>query len=593
MAMIRSTLPWKLYIAFLVALLAFTLAVGSWVLSAQRTFHLESIAEELLRSAQLVEGALGTSGDLTPFSVDARTKDWGRRAGTRLTVIASDGRVLGDSTAAPALMENHASRPEVRAALSGGMGRDVRASATSGARTFYVAVPLVQGNEVVGAVRVALPVSAIDAQVAAQRSRLLAGASLFVLVAAVLGFVGAQALGRPFEAIQRGAERFAAGDLSRRLEVRGSRETTALAASLNRMAAELDQRMRTIERQATELEAILSSMSEGVLAVDESGRIISLNAGAARLLEVAPDEARGRPLQEIVRNRQLESLVSGVLATGEAADSDLVLGSTDRERSLQIHCTVLRDSASVAHGAVMVLADLTRLRHLETVRREFVANVSHELKTPVTSIKGFIETLRDGALHDPERAARFLEIVGRQAERLSLIIEDLLMLSRLEHEGLAAELPQRSASVRELLASAAQVCELKAGERDTPIRIQADTDLAVRMNPPLLEQAVVNLIDNAVNHSEPGNAIDVVAERIGSEVAIRVVDRGIGIEPEHLPRIFERFYRVDRARSRKAGGTGLGLAIVKHIAQVHGGAVGVVSEPGKGSTFEIRLPAGD
>ena len=574
--MTSRILPWKLYAVYLVVLAVFTVLVGTWILSAQRAFHRAAVEEELLRSAQLLAGALDGSDALTIENVDPRVKRWGQSAEIRLTVVAPSGVVLGDSLADPAGMENHADRPEIRAALRGEQGSDQRVSATQGVSTLYVAAPLKREGRVIAAARAALPLTRLKQQLAGQRMKLLAGGSVLVGLAAVLGWFVAVALGAPLEDIKRGAERFAAGDLSRRIDAHGTREVTALADSLNRMAMELDGRMKTIERQAAEREAILSSMSEGVIAVDEAGRVISLNDAAARLLSVNAADVLGRPLPEIVRNSALEELVAGVLQTGQAAEGEIVL-QAGSERFLQVHCTVLHDSADRPHGAVAVVADLTRLRHLETVRREFVANVSHELKTPVTSIKGFIETLRDGAFRDPVRAERFLEIIARQSERLSMIIEDLLTLSRLEEEGGEPQIPMRSAGVAELLESAAQVCESKASERSIPVRIACDHGLQLRMNPPLLEQAIVNLVDNAIKNSDPGSPVQVEARVEGSEVLISVSDGGCGIEAEHLGRLFERFYRVDQARSRKAGGTGLGLSIVKHIAQAHGGSVSVTS----------------
>jgi two-component system phosphate regulon sensor histidine kinase PhoR len=238
-----------------------------------------------------------------------------------------------------------------------------------------------------------------------------------------------------------------------------------------------------------------------------------------------------------------------------------------------------------------VLDDVTRLRRLENLRRDFVANVSHELKTPITSIKGFIETLQDGALNNEGDARRFLEIMARQADRLNAIIEDLLHLSRVEEEAAQQDIELKEQPLRESLQAALHGCQHKAGARQIPLKLKCETGLCARINAPLLEQAVVNLLDNAIKYSAPGSPVEVEAGQEKDGIAIRVRDGGCGIAAEHLPRLFERFYRVDKARSRQMGGTGLGLAIVKHIAQAHGGRVAVTSRPGEGSVFSLHLPA--
>jgi two-component system phosphate regulon sensor histidine kinase PhoR len=252
---------------------------------------------------------------------------------------------------------------------------------------------------------------------------------------------------------------------------------------------------------------------------------------------------------------------------------------------------VLRDAGGRESGAVVVLNDVTRLKRLETVRRDFVANVSHELKTPVTAVKAAVETLQGGALHDAAEAARFTEMIVRQADRLGSIIEDLLSLSRIEQEEEGAGLALAREAIGPVLAAAAQACAPSAAARSVGIAVRCPEDLRAAINPQLLENAVVNLIDNAVKHSEPGREVVVEGTAEEGGTVIRVIDRGCGIEPRHLPRLFERFYRVDRARSRRLGGTGLGLAIVKHIVQAHRGEVSVESQLGEGSTFTIRLPA--
>ncbi|NLX97978.1 MAG: PAS domain-containing protein [Rhodopirellula sp.] len=415
-----------------------------------------------------------------------------------------------------------------------------------------------------------------------------------VLVASLAGGVSwfvARRISRPLEEIKRGAELFASGDLTHQLPLPASQEIAALAETMNVMAAELNRRFHALVEQRNEREAILSSMVEGVFAVDLRERLISLNHAGAQLLHARFEDVQGRSLQEVVRNPALQRLVAGVLSTQQSASQEIEIHLCGGEqRILDAQGTVLFDSKDQAIGALVVLHDMTRVRRLENVRRDFVANVSHELKTPVTSIKGFVETLLDGALKDPDDAERFLKIVAAQADRLTAIIEDLLTLSRIEQGAEKTEISLAQGRIQSVLKEAAEVCQLKAAEKEIRLEVSCDPELAAEINAALLEQAVVNLIDNAVKYSPNRGSVLVDAIRTPAEVVIRVRDHGCGISREHVTRIFERFYRVDKARSRKLGGTGLGLAIVKHIAQAHGGRAGVESTLGVGSTFTLHLP---
>jgi two-component system phosphate regulon sensor histidine kinase PhoR len=326
-------------------------------------------------------------------------------------------------------------------------------------------------------------------------------------------------------------------------------------------------------------------MVEGVLAIDAEQRVLRMNQAASELLGVDAARAEGRILPEVVRNTDLQRLLTEVLASRQPAEGDVALRDRD-QRMLYVHGTVLDDVRPGESGALLVLHDVTELRKLERMRRDFVANVSHELKTPVTSIQGFVETLLDGAVNDPQERDRFLRIVAAQTDRLSAIIDDLLTLARVEQ---GAKVVLSPGPVAAVLEAAVTTCKLMAEEMNVSLQWTCPPDLQATMNPSLLEQAVVNLIDNAVKYSAAGQTVRVEAGRADGEVFIRVIDQGCGIGSEHLPRIFERFYRVDKARSRKLGGTGLGLAIVKHIVQLHGGQVTVDSAPGRGSTFTVRI----
>lgn len=395
---------------------------------------------------------------------------------------------------------------------------------------------------------------------------------------------------RPLEAMTTAVSRFAEDQWPGRLSFDGCGEIGDLAQAINRTAERLHKQIGAIRHSHNEQEAMLASMEEGVLAIDMDGRIINLNQTCATLLGAEPDAVRGRIVHEVIRKTDLLSLVERALSGQSPAECDLCTRDAG-ERWLHAHSTTLNDADHRTIGALIVLHDITHLRRLENVRRDFVANVSHELRTPITSIKGFVETLLDDRLEDRETAMRFLRIVLRQVNRLNAIIEDLLILSRIERgaEELTIELGEDS--VREVLLAAIEMWEKQAVDKGIRLELDCASDLKARMNPHLLEQAIVNLIGNAVRYSESGTTVQVVAGQDNHEVVIQVRDEGCGIEAKHLPRLFERFYRVDKARSRELGGTGLGLAIVKHIALAHRGVVTVESTVGRGSTFSLRLPS--
>jgi two-component system phosphate regulon sensor histidine kinase PhoR len=335
-------------------------------------------------------------------------------------------------------------------------------------------------------------------------------------------------------------------------------------------------------------------MMEGVLAVDVRQRIVGLNQAAARLLNIDIEVALRQPLQSVVRNPAIRHFVLRAIDCREPIEDDFDIPGPPK-RTMRAHGTALRDPSGEG-GAVIVLNDVTELERLEIVRQDFVANVSHELKTPIATIKGFVETLLDGAINEPEDNLRFLSIVAKQADRLEAIIEDLLALSRIEQSEDSGALPLEPTRIADLLATACSDCMPRAAEQGIEMNIDCETNLIAEVNAPLMEQAVVNLIENAVKYSGTHQPILICAslKRISSgnkeELTISVADRGCGIHPEHLPRLFERFYRVDKGRSRQAGGTGLGLSIVKHIVQAHGGTISVESQLDEGSLFCLRIP---
>jgi len=577
----------RLFPTYLLITLISLFAVSGYALSSVRQFYFAQKRIDLETRAGLVRGQI--AGLLEESAgLEAACRLLGKTE--HITLIDPAGKVVCDSRRDAARMDNHADRPEFRQALAGRVGSATRFSDFFSENMLHLAMPIKVHGRIAGVVRASVPVTFIDRALHSIQIRIALGGLVIALLAAAISLYITRRITLPLEEIKRGAERFAGGDLGRRVAVPDSAEIGGLAEALNRMAAELNDKIQSATTQRNEKEAILSSMTEGVLAVDAEERIISLNSAAARLMGVHPRKSRGQYVWNVVRNVSLQKFISRTLAGRPMADDDGMILNFGGERFIQARGAMLRGATDRDISALVVLNDVTRLRRLENTRREFVANVSHELKTPITSIKGFVETLLAGAIRDPEKSTRFLEIVVKQTDRLNAIIEDLLSLARIEQESESDQIALEKTRLADVLRNAIQSCDSRAAQQNVAIELICDESLQAKVNPSLLEHAVMNLIDNAAKYSRPESGVEVRAARAGGQVNIRVRDEGCGIGAEHLPRLFERFYRADKARSRELGGTGLGLAIVKHIARAHGGSVSVDSTPGRGSTFTIHLP---
>ena len=586
----RKKLIRQLYPSYLVLVLMALLATGWYATRSMRSFYITQTRLDLLHQAHLLTRPFGAFIDpLRQSALDQRCKEIGRTIPTRLTVILPDGTVVGDSKAKAAEMENHGDRPEVRQALDNTEGSSIRFSGTLGQRMMYVALPIYSGNNIMGVLRVSIAIDAIDGQLRHLQVRIALGGVVIALLASMICLIISRRISQPLEIMRQGASRYARGDLSHRLDLPDTLELAGLADAMNQMAQELERRIQAVVRQRNETQAVLSSMVEGVVALDPQERVIDLNEAAARLLNQPRTHMKGRSIQEIIRNRDLHRLVQITMADGTRNEGDITLYQSGAQ-ILSTCCTPLNDSEGHRIGVLLVLNNVTRLRRLENMRSDFAANVSHEIKTPLTAIQGFVETLHQGHVDDPQEARRFLGIIKKHVSRLTAIIDDLMQLSRLEQDEDTYRLHPEPCAVKNVIQSAAHLCHNQAAEKQIKIVMDAEEQLQATMDADLMEQAVVNLLDNAIKYSPPDSSITVRARRAKSGIVIQVIDGGIGIPHKHLPRLFERFYRVDKARSRAAGGTGLGLAIVKHIIQAHGGRVTVNSIQGSGSTFSLHLP---
>ncbi len=582
-------LVWQLYPSYLLLILLVLIGLGWYVSVALRNFHYEQTAIDLRSRAQLVEQQLGGQYDITQrLRLASLVQRLGESSGTRITVIKKDGTVLADSHEDTRRMENHSQRPEILSAVSGREGMSIRFSNTLGQTLMYVALPVEQDGEIIGSVRTAISVSDIDDTLGVIYRRLLIGGFIIALLAAPISWFLSRRISRPLELMTTAAQRFSQGDLETPLAETGSEETSRLAKALNLMAADLSDMIHREVEQRSEIEAILGCMVEGIIAVDNEERVIRINSAAAGLFGVSHLGETGRPIQELIRHSDLQRFVSRALTLQEPLEEELTLLGSEK-RYLHVQAAPLTGELNDRIGVLIVLHDLTRLRQLESVRRDFVANVSHELKTPITAIRGAVETLLDE--NDVDSAGqRFLQIIFKQSERLNALVEDLLDLSRIEQGVNAGGWELKPDLLLPVLEGAGTACESLIVQHRIKLEIKCPEQLQARMNAALLEQAVINLLSNAVKYSDPGSTVLIEACELEDKVIVKVQDSGCGIAEQHLPRLFERFYRIDLARSRDLGGTGLGLAIVKHVAYAHRGDVNVSSTLGEGSTFSIILP---
>ena len=544
--------------------------------------HLEAeIADELEREARLL--AVFTPADSSKWPEFAALA--GGRLGRRVTLIDPEGHVRGDREFdRPSLshLQNHRDRPEVRAALdsASGVGMNQRLSASTNERQMYVAVR--GGPPGLAVVRVSTTLASVDAQVHAWQRAVAAAGLVMLLAAAVVAWMLAGFLARPLLNITAAARDIATGRAAEFPDL-SVPELANHVDALRAMHHELERRFDDLRREREESRTLLESLSDGVLAADRRGIVVSINAAARRLLGYGPTEPLP-PLAELFHDRQHRALMREIMAGGVVDRRELDFG----DRSVVVSARPFEDG-----GTLLVLNDVTDVRRLETIRRDFVANVSHELKTPLTAIAGYAETLAAETPASSE-TQRFAQVILENAQRMQRLVDDLLDLSRIESGGWQPE--PENVDVEAAAREAWNPFEARASERgvrfETAVKNSAATAL---VDPDALRQIFTNLFDNALRHTQPKGSIRVIAERAppgkdGRCVLIRVADSGSGVPADHLPRIFERFYRVDPGRSRQEGGTGLGLAIVKHLVEAHGGRVEAESELGRGTTILLYFP---
>ncbi len=589
-------LQWVLYPSFLIIIAVSLISVGTYTMISVRNTFLAQIGDSLGMDARLAAELLAVDGAAGGSRMNDIVNTIADSLAVRISVVSLDGRVVADSAHPPGSLVNHSNRPEVASAILTGRGRAIRRSDTDRTEVMYHAVTDSRLRGYV--VRAARPVDDAARTLGDLAVKMLIGGLLAAVLAALVSWLASRRLARPVEKMASEVDRQAGGVLADRIEEPDVEEYSKLAAAMNALSETLQARLAASTIQQRELELTLSSMNEAVLLLDSADRIRLINSAGAKLLKIDRDAAVGRAIGDVLSSGALRGFVSRAFDSREPCEQDIPVEG-DKPGFVHAFKTVILDGDGNFSATLLVLHDITRLKRLEDIRRDFVANVSHELKTPITSIKGFVETLRSDASHDQATVDRFLEIIARHTDRLNSIIEDLLTLSRIEQAESAGErsreqdpgLAREKVLVGAMVESALLVCESRAARKGILLKVSCEADAVAFLNQQLMEQALVNLVDNAVKFSESGQEVSISADVDHGRLRLRVTDHGCGIPAEHLPRIFERFYRVDKGRSRAQGGTGLGLAIVRHVATIHGGKVRVVSEPGNGSEFVIDVPA--
>ncbi len=509
----------------------------------------------------------------------------------RITIIDPAGAVLADSSENPeqlSKMDNHATRPEIAAALKKETGMSIRYSVTLEKRMLYIAIPILENSIVLGAVRTAMPITRVDEILASVRRPILLTALLGVLVLLIAGILFSNHLTRRIRRITSVAERFAREDWSAKILIDGQDELKMLANTMNQMASSLHSRIKDLESEKNKISVILNHMSEGVIAIDRYKQCVTANPSAEKIFGFTAAGTLGKSLIEITRHPQLEGLVDRAFQEKKTLSLEIQT-SGKTKKTLHVNVIVLDAHVRDIRG-ILVFHDMTELRRLENIRKEFVSNVSHELRTPLTSIKGFIETLQGGAAKDPVIHEKFLKIAAEETDRLGRLVQDILTLGEIEQGATLVmkemiDLPAELSAILERFKT--QLIEKKLSVES----LLSKKSLHLSGNRDKVQQVFVNLLDNAIKFNRPEGKIVLSADQSPEGVTVTVEDTGVGIPEEAQGRIFERFFRVDKTRSKELGGTGLGLAIVKHIMEAHGGNITCQSVPGQGSRFSVFFPS--
>ena len=579
--MFRS-IRWRIAIAFAVLIVVCIGGLSAYLSHFFREDYVNNLKTQLTDQAWLVaDSAAPYFASGQPSETNDLAERVGRQISARVTIIDKDGRVVGDSEEDPATMDNHSDRPEVKQALAGGVGSSLRHSETLRYDMMYVAVPISTNDEVVGVARVSIPLSRIGASMGHINMVIIVGSLVAAALAILLAFQITRITVEPVKKLTRISKKMSEGDLDQEIVVTSMDEVGQLARAFNRMASQLKQMMALITAERDRMAVIFAHMDDAIFVIDGDSRVTMLNRAAEKIFQISKDMALGHTFIEVVRDYELDALLQRCLTTREQQTG--LVKVRPRKQFLGAIVTPFQGEP----GCLVLVQDLTELRKLETIRRDFIANLSHELRTPITSLKALTETLRDGAIEQPSVAKDFLDKMNAEVDRLAQMVQEMGDLSRIESG--EALLQRRSVNIADIVVRAVERLKAQSERAELRLETQIASGLPrVSADEGRVEQVLLNLIHNAIKFTPPGGRIDVKARVDGNNLLVSVSDTGVGISPDDLPRVFERFYKADRARA--GGGTGLGLAIAKHIVEAHGGRIWAESVEGKGTTFSFTLP---
>lgn len=582
--MFRS-IQWRITIWFVLLAIVSMVALGAYLTNFVRTSELDNLRSELENEARITaEASLSSFGEQNETGdLDVLAKKLGGQIGARITIIARDGAVLGDSQENPSTMENHATRPEVRDALASGLGESTRYSITLGEKMMYVAVPIIDNDEVLGIARVALPLT----QVQDSLNSVIISIVIAIAITAILVILAAWLIARmtthPIRELTRASQKIAAGEFGHRITVATKDESGQLAHAFNEMSLNLKGLVETISEDRAKLMSILDNMADGVILTDIEGNIVLTNQTAQRLFGISGENAKAKPLIEVVREHELNDILKSCLETGQEqiVQFDSVISNKF------FRAIAIRIDQEKQGGALVLIQDLTELKGLQTMRRELVGNISHEFRTPLAGIKAMVETLQGGAINDRTTASDFLNRIEAEVDRLAQLVSELTELSRIETG--KSELKLEPVNMNLLIEEVIAQLKPQAARQKLSFHKKLLPGLpAIQADKERIRQVIVNLMHNAIKFNRSGGSIITATEAFEDSVLVEISDTGIGITEKDLPRIFERFYKTDKSRAGQ--GSGIGLAIAKHIVEAHGGEIKVRSDEGKSSTFSFKLP---
>lgn len=590
----------RLTLLFIILIGSSVLVAGVFMAIMIEKSKVDALKNSMKREIQIMIGTIssttsieGAFSRMSPEEYAELAVYLRESAGARVTFIAADGKVNGDSDSDPTKMDNHYNREEIREARETGEGYSKRHSDTTNRTMLYVALPIVQQNQIIGYARLSMSLEEIETTITTLWWGLLGGLLVVFAIAGAVSFRIAHQLTRPLEKITRVARQITNMNYKSRVHIRNQDEIGQLGQAINTMADSLQVQMNRIRENETRLSSVLDNMVSGVVMIDEQGVIVLLNRPAEEIMGFTSKELIGKPFDGAKLPFELTQMIQECMDRNERIRDEMNFYFPE-ERMLEVNLVPMIQVEQEWAGLVIVLHDITAIRRLEKVRSEFVANVSHELKTPVAAVKGFAETLLAGAMNDPAIAKQFLQIIFDESERLNRLIGDILELSKVESKRIPLQFSP--VHLNSFLSKTLEMMQTEAEKKSIDLSLQASEELYLEADEDRLGQIMINLLSNGINYTPEGGKVKVKAMSIlgGNQEAekIRIVisDTGIGIPKKDLPRIFERFYRVDKARSRSSGGTGLGLSIVKHLVELHKGTIRVESDLGIGSRFIIELP---